>query len=185
MNYPNKIKKCNNSFITYGNRGMELEELLNQTNLFYLEKNIALIYKKPTDIGIVKVDYSNKQQIVDAYFKTPSTLDYNGIYKGKYIEFDAKATQNRTSFPLKNIHDHQINHLKKVIEHNGIVFLIIKMNASYFLFPGKTLISFLEKNTRKSIPYDFIKENSYFIKEQIDPPLDYLKGIDQIYFGGE
>ena len=105
MNYPNKIKKNNNKFITYANRGMTLEELINKTNDYYIETDQAIIYKKPTPIGIVKSDYKN---ITKAYFKAPSTLDYNGVYKGYYIEFDAKETNSSTSFPISNIHEHQL-----------------------------------------------------------------------------
>ena len=51
--------------------------------------------------------------IKEAYFNEPSTLDYTGIYKNKYIEFDAKETKSKTSFPLSNIHSHQLEHIKK------------------------------------------------------------------------
>ena len=37
---------------------------------------------------------------------------------------------------------------------------------------------------RKSIPFSYIQEKGHLIREQIDPPLDYLKVVDQIYFGG-
>ena len=48
MNYPNKINKTYKKTISYANRGMDLENLINQINEFYLENNIAVIYKKPT-----------------------------------------------------------------------------------------------------------------------------------------
>ena len=35
--------------------------------------------------------------ITKGFFRTPSTLDYNGIYRGRYIDYDAKETQNKTS----------------------------------------------------------------------------------------
>ena len=93
MNYPNKIIK-NKPWrleVSHSNRGMNLEEMLNQSNNYYKEKDIALIFKKPTPIGIVDVAYENKKKIIKkAYFKEQSTLDYNGIYRGKYIDFDAK-----------------------------------------------------------------------------------------------
>ena len=57
MNYPSGIKKSYNKVISYGNRGMTLEEDINVTNEYYLIHNIASIYKKPTPIGIVIVDY--------------------------------------------------------------------------------------------------------------------------------
>ena len=129
MKYPNHIKKTYKNPLTYRNRGMDLEDELNTSNEYYLEKDIALIFKKPTPIGVTDVSYSPQGKIIDrAYFKEPSTLDYNGLYRGKYIEFEAKVTQNKTSFPLANIHSHQIKHIRSVLKHKGIVFLIIKMN---------------------------------------------------------
>ena len=120
MLYPNNIKKDKNSFINYGNRGMNLENLINETNEYYLENDIALIFKKPTPIGIAKVSYNSFGKSIDkAYFKEQSTLDYNGLYKGKYIEFDAKETQNKTSFPIANVHNHQINkNIYHIFIHN-------------------------------------------------------------------
>ena len=65
--------------------GIDFESLINNSNGYYLNNNIAAIYKKPTPIQIVKVDYParNKAKIVEAYYRVPSTTDYNGIYKQK------------------------------------------------------------------------------------------------------
>lgn len=175
MQYPNKIKKNYEKMPIYKNRGLVLEEIIEEANIYYRENDIAYIYKKPTPIGIVKIKYANQQKrITDAYFKSPSTLDFNGLYKGKYIEFDAKETKSKTSFPINNILPHQIKHLKNINKHGGIVFLIIAMNDKYFLFPAEKLITFLNNNTRKSIPYEYILNNSYIIN------YNYLKGLDYI-----
>ena len=138
---------------TFANRGMGLENDINETNKYYNKYNIALIYKKPTPIRISKVDYKN-MKITDGFFEAPSTLDYNGIYKGKYIEFDAKETKNKTSFPISNIHRHQIDYVRKLLEHQGIVFLIIRFSSlnKDYLLRGEDLISFLNLEDRKSIP---------------------------------
>ena len=108
MKYPNNIKKKYKREINYKNRGMDLESLINEACKYYLERDIAIIYKKPTPIGVVDVDYKNGAVINKAYFKEPSTLDYNGIYKGKYIEFDAKECQSKTKlgFPKRTIHEY-------------------------------------------------------------------------------
>ena len=181
MLYPNNIKKGKKSFINYGNRGMNLENLINETNEYYLNNDIALIFKKPTPIGIAKVSYNSfGKSIEKAYFKEQSTLDYNGLYKGKYIEFDAKETLNKTSFPLSNIHPHQLKHIRNVINHKGICFLIIKMNNLYYLLLGESLIYFIDHNERKSIPYDFIKTNAFDLIEKYNPSLDYIKIIDNL-----
>ena len=158
------------------------------TNVFaaksYIENDIAIIYKKPTPILVCNVDYK-KNKILEGYYKTPSTLDYNGIYKGKYIDFDAKETLNKTSFPLANLHKHQLEHMKKVINHGGISFLIVKINNLYYLLDGLKIIDFINSNNRKSIPYNYIKNYGLEIKEGINPALDYIKVIDNYYFKEE
>ena len=85
----------NNKYQSHSNRGMVLENDLNATNEYYLLNNVAVIYKKPTPITINKVDYPSRKDAVikEAHFKIPSTTDYNGIYKGKYIDFEAKETK--------------------------------------------------------------------------------------------
>lgn len=166
---------------TYANRGMMLENDINQSNKYYLDHNIALIYKKPTPIKVVKVEYP-KNVIKEAYFNEPSTLDYNGIYKGKYLEFDAKETQSTTSFPISNIHKHQLEHMKKVIYFGGITFLIVrftKINETYILL-GNDLFNFIENNDRKSIPIDYFRKNGFLVELKYSPRLDYISIIDKI-----
>lgn len=181
MKYPGLINKTYKKQVNYKNRGMELEELINEASKYYLEKDLAVIYKKPTPIGVVSVDYKNGATINKAYFKEPSTLDYNGIYKGKYIEFDAKECQSPSSFPIKNIHEHQIKHIRNIIRHGGIAFLIISMNSNYYLFKGEDLLEFLECETRKSIPFNIIDSKGYKLKYNYNIGIDYLEGINECY----
>lgn len=171
---------------TYSNRGMGLEDDINATNKYYLDSDIAVIYKKPTSVTIHKAEYPSAHQAIikEAYFKTPSTTDYNGIYKGKYIDFEAKETKNKTSFPLANIHEHQIRHLEKIVKHGGIGFIIVRfseLNETFLLFE-KDLINFINNNNRKSIPYEYFKEKGYQLKIKYAPRLDYLNIIEE--YGG-
>ena len=71
--------------------------------------------------------------------------------------------------------------MKKVINHGGICFVIIKMNNQNYLIKGEDLIKFIDENTRKSIPYEYLKEKGFVIKESYNPALDYLKIIDEVY----
>ena len=188
MKYPMGIKNNLQKMTNYGNRGMSLEEDINITNSYYREQDIAVIYKRPTPITITKVDYPSRKEAVikEAYFKTPSTTDYNGIYKGKYIDFEAKETKLER-FPLQNIHPHQITHLKQIIKHGGIGFFIIrfsKVNETYLL-EGNALFEFIEQSKQKSIPLTYVQEKGYLLKEKLNPRIDYLKIVDQIYFKGE
>ena len=169
-----------NSKVTfYGNRGMTLEEDINLTNEYYKEKNIALIYKKPIPIKVLKIN-ETKTRIKDGFYEKKSTLDYNGIYKEKYIEFDAKETNSKTSFPISNIHEHQINHIKDVLFFKGIVFLIIRFNIlnKTYILEGEKLINFLNTENKKSIPLDYFEKNCKTIELKYRPRLDYLKLID-------
>ena len=183
MQYPNGIKKEFVNLNSHSNRGMDLEADLNDTNQYYIYNDIAIVHKKPTPITINKVDYKSRRDAVikEAHFKTPSTTDYNGIYKGKYIDFEAKETKSLTSFPLNNIHDHQIEHLKKIYNHGGIGFIIVrftKLNKTYLLFI-EDLLHFIQNNKRVSIPTSYFEEKGYIIKEGINPRLDYLKIVNE------
>jgi recombination protein U len=179
-----KIKK-NGSF---SNRGMTLEEDLNETNEYYLARKMAVIHKKPTPLQIVQVDYPRRSAAVikEAYFKQASTTDYNGVYKGKYIDFEAKETQNPTSFPLKNFHDHQINHMEAVLSHGGICFVILRFTAfeQVFLLEAKHLLTFWERmknGGRKSITKEEIEQVAYSIPLGFQPRIDYISIIDALY----
>jgi len=167
MRYPTGIKKQYHKPISYVNRGMDLESDINKTNDYYLSNNIAVIHKKPTPIKLVEVDYPSRNEAVikKAYFETPSTTDYNGIYKGKYIDFEAKETR-ANNFPLKNIHKHQIEHLKSITKMDGIGFIIVKftmLNEIYLLEASK-LLNFINNEKRKSIPLQYFKEEGYILK---------------------
>ena len=172
---------------SYKNRGMFLENILNDSNTYYNSNDKCLIYKKPTPIKVLKVSYpTNKSHLIDkAVYSSISTLDYNGIYKGKYIDFEAKETQSKTAFALSNIHEHQINHLKNINNHSGIAFIIVRfttINETYLLTAEK-LLYFLDNIDRKSIPLSYFKENAYLIKDGYNPRIDYLKIVDNLIGG--
>jgi len=197
MNYPNgkkrlatRVRKRQNKKQSFSNRGMTLEEDINQTNSYYLAHDICVIHKKPTPVQIVKVDYPKRSAAVikEAYFQQASTTDYNGIYKGRYLDFEAKETKNKTSFPLSNFHEHQIAHMKKVEQHDGIVFVIIRFRAheKTFLLPAVKLFPLWDRQNnnagRKSIPYQFILDEATEIPEGYPAIIDYIKVIDQLFF---
>ncbi len=189
MKYPGGInfdKRKEEIPINYGNRGMNLEKELNDTNQYYLSKNIAFIYKKPTPIKITKTEYKQTGiKILEAFFASPSTTDYNGLYKGKYIDFEAKETTSKTSFPLANIHIHQIKHIRNINDNDGICFLIVrftKLNETYLL-TSFDFLNYIDNNKSKSIPLSYFKEKGHIIKDKYVPKIDYLEIINKIYGG--
>ena len=135
-------------------------------------------------MNIVKVDYSKGARIVDAYFEKQSTTDYNGVYKGRYLDFEAKNTKSKTSFPLANIASHQMEHLKNVLKHNGIAFFIVEFQTlkEAYLLDASFVIHFYENGERKSIPYEVFKKEGILIKQGYAPRLNYIDAVEEKYF---
>lgn len=61
-----------------GLRGSTLEDMINNTNEYYRQKNLALVQKIPTPITPIKID-KDSSQITLAYFEKDSTVDYIGV----------------------------------------------------------------------------------------------------------
>jgi len=194
MHYPSGVRKQHSRKFTdkkkaYGNRGMSLEDDINETNKYYLAMDRAVIHKKPTPIQIVRVHYPKRSAavITEAYFQAKSTTDYNGIYRGKHIDFEAKETRNKTIFPLANIHEHQFQHMQQVLNHGGITFMIVRFTEldETYLLPANILLSFWENmlaGGRKSIPLETFQKDGYLIPFHYQARVDYLKIIDELYF---
>ncbi|MGN4125659.1 Holliday junction resolvase RecU [Lysinibacillus sphaericus] len=183
-----KVKKQGKTKdFSYSNRGKTLEDEINEANDYYLERRLAIIHKKPVPVQIVKVEYPSRSAAVikEAYFRTPSTTDYNGVWNGHYIDFDAKETASKSSFPLKNIHTHQMTHMQQVTEQNGVAFIIIRFSAfeRYFMMPYEVLQKAwqaMANGERKSIPFSKIEKEAYEIPTSYYPRIDYLPVLQQL-----
>ena len=175
----NTQKRINNK----ANQGMDFENMLNESNKYYLSKQIANIHKKPTPVTIVKVDYPmrSKARIVEAYYQTPSTTDYNGIYKGFHIDFEAKETiQN--SFSFSHIYEHQVKHLESIRNLGGIAFVIIyyKTHNKIFIIDINDFKKLYYDKTKKSIKVNDCENIGILVSTGYTPVVDYLKAVDQI-----
>ena len=172
---------------SFSNRGKTLEDEINETNEFYLQQGTAVIHKKPVPIQVVKVEYPSRSAAVikEAYYRTASTTDFNGIWQGIHVDFEAKETKNKTSFPLNNIHAHQIDHMRLVTEQQGLSFLIVRFSSinRYFILPFLPLITAwneMSKGGRKSIPFEIFEEHAYELVPGAYPPIDYLQGVTRM-----
>lgn len=195
VNYPHKLKAKSSinrpasGMINFANRGMSFEKMINESNSYYLSRGLAVIHKKPTPIQIVKVDYPHRSRakIVEAYFRQASTTDYSGVYKGHYIDFEAKETRQKKSMPMKNFHSHQIEHMEAVLEQKGICFVLLHFSSlrETYLLPASYLIEFykIDKGGR-SMPLTYIQEHGYPIEMQQLPSIPYLEIIEQKLLGG-
>ena len=151
-----------------GLRGSTLEDMINHTNEAYREKKLALIQKI--------------RHITLAYFDQKSTVDYIGAVQGIPVCFDAKECAVKT-FPLQNVHEHQIRFMKEFEEQGGIAFIILHFTAldEMYYMPFRNLEKFwkrMEAGGRKSFTYDEI-DKTYQIRASRDILVHYLETIQK------
>lgn len=156
-----------------GLRGSTLEEFINRTNEHYSENGLALIQKIPTPITPVRIDKEHRH-ITLAYFDKISTVDYIGAVQGIPVCFDAKECSADT-FPLQNVHEHQMNFMKKFEQQGGIAFLVIYFSTrdELYYMQYQQIRRFWDRaqaGGRKSFRYDemdpgwFMElKNGYFV----------------------
>ena len=164
-----------------GLRGSTLEDMINHTNEIYREKKLALIQKIPTPITPITIEKSTRH-ITLAYFDQKSTVDYIGAVQGIPVCFDAKECAVKT-FPLQNVHEHQIRFMKEFEEQGGIAFTILHFTAldEMYYMPFRDLEKFwkrMEAGGRKSFTYDEI-DKTYQIRASRDILVHYLETIQK------
>lgn len=164
-----------------GLRGSTLEDLLNRTNEKYLENHLGLIQKIPTPITPINIDKETRH-ITLAYFDQKSTVDYIGVVQGVPVCFDAKEC-NTDTFPLQNIHEHQVRFMEAFERQDGIAFLLIYFSArdEFYYLRFRDMIRFWERGQsggRKSFRYDELDEE-FFLPEISGIMVPYLHGIQK------
>lgn len=164
-------------------RGKNLEDMINQTNAVYEKKGLAVIRKIPTPWKVQRKysPYTNHYEIAFAYPEAKSSVDFGGTALNFSIWFDVKETKIKTSFPLKNIHEHQIDYLKKVNEQGGKAFFLIyseEWNKVWLLWID-VLLNYIETQTKKSIPFTWFDLNCPIIPSKHGVILDYLPEVLQ------
>ncbi|MDD3253915.1 MAG: Holliday junction resolvase RecU [Lachnospiraceae bacterium] len=162
-----------------GLRGSTLEDMINHSNEAYREKHLALIQKIPTPITPITIAKESRH-ITLAYFDQKSTVDYIGTVQGIPVCFDAKECAVKT-FPLQNIHPHQIQFMKEFEEQGGIAFIILYFTAvdEIYYMPFRAVYRFwqrMERGGRKSFTYDEI-DTQFQIHAQRDILVHYLQTI--------
>jgi recombination protein U len=162
----------------YSNRGLFLEEMVEQANAYYNEKNMAVIHKIPTPWKVQRKfsPYTKQYQISSAFPEKKATVDFGGTASNQSIWFDVKACKNKLSFPLQNIHKHQRDYLEKVNHQGGKAFLLIhsEVENKTWLLWIQDLLDFIEAGTRKSLTFQWLDENCEVVKSNYGIMLDYL-----------
>ena len=164
-----------------GLRGSTLEDFINLSNEKYLSSGLAVIQKIPTPIKPIKID-KDSRHITLANFDQKSTVDYIGVVQGIPVCFDAKETTVDT-FPLTNIHPHQITFMENFEKQHGISFIILYFSArdEFYYIPFCDIMKFWlrgENGGRKSFTYDEIDKN-YQIHGSKGVIVHYLEALQK------
>lgn len=163
----------------HGLRGSTLEEMINRTNEAYRRNGLCLIQKIPTPITPVEMNPS--RQITLAYFDSKSTVDYIGVIQEIAVCFDAKELQTDT-FPLQNVHEHQIEFMRDFEQQGGISFIVLyytHRDEMYYL-PFRRLFEFwnrMKEGGRKSFRFEEIDRN-YLIRPKGEYLCHYLETLN-------
>lgn len=164
-----------------GLRGSTLEDLINHTNEKYLDSGLALIQKIPTPIKPINIE-KDTRHITLAYFDQKSTVDYIGAVQGIPICFDAKEC-SVTTFPLQNVHEHQMNFMEAFEKQGGVSFIILyfsNLEEMYYV-PFRHLKKFWDRGKnggRKSFTYEEI-DHSYRISVKNRVYVHYLEMLQK------
>lgn len=171
---------------SYASRGMTLENLINKANQTYMQKGVAAVIKIPTSWKVLWKNYGGYRKPINAFPTEKSWLDYIGTVDGVAVTFDAKETNNKTSFPLSNIKEHQIKDMNYWNRCGGRSFLIIwfKQQNEVYLLPYETIIiawNEAKNGGRKSIPYQLLKEKGFMVHSGEGVFLNWLKAYKECY----
>ncbi|GAB3801559.1 Holliday junction resolvase RecU [Virgibacillus kimchii] len=164
-----------------GKRGQAFEYTLDYTNQVYAQKGLALINKRPTPVKVIK---SKGTRVLSGFYEKKSTVDFDGVYNGRAIYFEAKSTKEK-SLPLAMIAEHQVKHLNDVEKQGAISFLIVEMKAlgDVFLIPNNMVQKYIRKaknGGRKSISMDDLEVYAFLVESKNGVPLDYLSVVDRL-----
>ena len=164
-----------------GLRGSALEDMINHSNEVYRERKLALIQKIPTPITPITIEKETRH-ITLAYFDQKSTVDYIGAVQGIPVCFDAKECAVNT-FPLHNVHEHQIQFMQEFEDQGGVAFIILYWTGrdEIYYIPFDELKGFwdrMQRGGRKSFTYDEM-DKSFRIGRQRDVLVHYLAMIQK------
>lgn len=164
-----------------GLRGSTLEDMLNRTNEKYLTNGLALIQKIPTPITPIDIDKQSRH-ITLAYFDQKSTVDYIGAVQGVPVCFDAKEC-NTDTFPLANIHEHQLAFMEQFEKQDGIAFILISYTHrdQFYYLRFSELMRFWDRaqeGGRKSFRLEEL-DPEYFLPEVSGVLVPYLNALQK------
>ncbi len=164
------------------NRGMALENLITSANDVYNARGWAVVHKRPVPVHLVKTQGT---RILSAFLEAKSTVDYEGVYRGRSLQFEAKATRETTRLPLDNFHQHQVDHMRACVDQGAIVFAVVEFTKDdeRLFVPAKLILDAWDLRAaggRASIPREDLELQCYDIKSSRGVACDYLSVVDKL-----
>ena len=129
----------------------------------------------------MKIDKEHRH-ITLGYFEQKSTVDYIGAVQGIPVCFDAKEC-NTGTFPLANIHEHQVAFMQAFEKQGGVAFLLIFYtgeNLFYYLTLRELLVYWRrrEEGGRKSFRREEL-DPDFFLQSRGGVLVPYLEGLQR------
>ena len=164
--------------MSYKNRGMFLETLINKTIVIYRKNDVGIFHKKQIPITFASLKKEgNRLGVENGFVMSKSTTDYYGIYKGIFVAFEAKST-NQDRLPLANIKVHQSNYVNQINNHGGVAFYIVGFKTYdefYFVTAND-----IESCDGASLSITYARANCTPIELQYPGILDFASIIDKM-----
>lgn len=165
---------------SYANRGKELEAYIELSNEMYMQRNRAVVFRQHPEVTVVR----KGKQIVSAFYKAKSGLDYIGLKDGRGFTFDTKETKNSTSFPMDNVEGHQVLSMQRWTDQGGFAFLMVRFvkHHEIYVLTYEQLKDWWQGYTgdgRKSIPYEWFTLNCEIVTAGAGVAIDYLPVLDK------
>jgi recombination protein U len=166
--------------VGHANRGSALEQAVEQANAQYAALGIARITKNAVP---TKVLPDRRADAGVKVIRQKSIVDYSGVWLGRSVAFDCKENREATYFPLKNVHEHQVDFLAGWEQAGGIAFLLVyhEPEQAVYLLPYLVLACYWADwkagTGRASIPaWEF--KNLSRVRPGRSCTLDYLATLD-------
>ena len=164
---------------SYANRGKAFEKLIVLSNKYYAQKRWAAVEK--VEPSFKTIGFYRKYAY--GYYEGPGFVDFVGVANGRSICFEAKSTNERTRFPLKNMNEKQYELLKDWDIQGSISFVLIEFEKRQvvFLLKFNQLRKWWEdaqNGGRKSIPFEWFHFNCQRVMNNRGIPLDYLDALN-------
>lgn len=161
----------------FKNKGMFFEELINLSILHFNQKYNAFFKKRSVEVDFIKVNGIK----VSGRLKQKSEADYYGFYVGHYFDFEAKQTK-QDFFYLKQLKQHQLEHLLLIYINQGYSFLLINFvdfDEIYGILIND-LVKHFYRQDKKRIDLSWLRQNAIKINIVFPGIIDFHHLLNQI-----